>query len=198
MLKLLNDLDPVQIIILQTYSSRFTHFDFSLPQRSDAVSYDERQQELKDFRERHSEVFRDEIIPKRERPVYEHDGKDPQNEAEQIQRKQDWQDYLRRVEEVTDANEIAREKRALYLSRVHHLAEMGLIGDSQQRIHSGLEDPIITTLTPLGAALLKIIQVADSKEWGKGEQLNAVQSRQKGKEDLKQFANEQQNQWRLR
>lgn len=154
LLRLLDEVDVVEIVILQSYMTDHLQND--------------------DFRERHALVFANAQEPRSpHRHVhYMWEGQSQPDDAELPQ------EALEANEEVSREQrdyQIQRELHSLFQSRIHHLIELGLLGAA----HGGRVGDVHNALTPLGAALLKIIDAAQSEEWGTGEQTNAVQAIQR-------------------
>lgn len=172
LLRLLDEIDDVQLLILQSHTSQH--------------------QTDQSFRDRHEAIFNDAQRPELGRRQHPRYAEDPTTDEERMQR----QEERRKSEEQWQAKkqdyEIARERHALYQSRVHHLAEMGLLGakvEDDRVIFDSVEfGKVSQTLTPLGAALLKIIDATSDTEWGYGEQINPIEALQQSKAAIANYA----------
>lgn len=178
LLKLLDELDTVQIVILRSYAKQ-NKADSTFRSRHHAIFENEKHPEMPQF------------IPSR---PYSRFGFVPQSDKEKEIDERDREDFKRELESYKsklpieqEKYELARERHALYRSRVHTLVERGLLGVTRED-NSFLNnmDKVSEDLTPLGAALLKIIDAIDPSEWGQGEQVNAVQAIQQSLVDIAQ------------
>ena len=172
LLRLLDELDPVQILILQ--------------------SHVEEGQVNEKFYQAHSVVFDDAKHPELERYPYPYYPTDPETESERIRRQSEWKALVEEWQIERHNYEVAREKHALFQSRVHHLAEMGLLGakvkEDELVFDSIRFGDVLQTLTPLGAALLKVLDLANDTHWGTGEQINPVVALQQAKAAVISYA----------
>lgn len=187
LLKLLDALDTVQIIVLQSYAKQ---------NKTDSA-----------FRNKHSVIFENERHPEppqfistRPRPEFS-SGFAPLTDKEKVIAKE-YQDDLKRELDAYQSElpaeqekyELARERHALYKSRVHNLVERGLLGIIREDDNFRNQvDKVSEGLTPLGAALLKIIDAVDPSEWGQAEQVNTVQVIQQSLVDIAQNAEKEQD-----
>lgn len=177
LLKMLDELDTVQIVILQSFATQY---------KND-----------RNFRELHSGVFEDENHPEPPEFVFSRQyskfvrGQGPQTEEEQALAERERTEYIKErdaynatLPQKQEQYQLARERHALYRSRVHTLVERGLLGVVRKSGRFGAVDEVSEALTPLGAALLKIIDAVEHSEWGVGEQVNAVQAVQQSLVDI--------------
>lgn len=179
LLKLLDGLDIVQIVILQSFSEKY---------KNDTV-----------FRDQHSAIFAHsnhpdypQFVPSRQYSSFVY-GFQPKTEEEKLTFEKDQSEYQREIDSyyneefprLTEEYEINREKHALYKNRVDSLIDAGLLGAKRERGFSDYPDRVSEDLTPLGAALLKITDSISSSEWGCAEQLNSVQALQQSLIDIK-------------
>lgn len=190
LLKLLNQLDLSQIVILQSFTEKY---------RAD-----------KSFRERHTAIFQDEQPPRYpEAPNFlltypRHTSPRTVEQAAQLKAEQEkynlehaawvkrYDSYKRELPLKLEEYELARERHALHESRLHNLVEIGLLGAVRAPDRWDREKVKVTQgLTPLGLALLKVIDAVDTSEWGQGEQINTVQAMQQSLEDIARNAQQE-------
>lgn len=157
LLRILDDLDEVDLIILQSYTKQNA--------------------QTTDFAEKHKAVFEcrsypstPELLGKRYYGSYEGEWLDQFIEKERLTVSNE--DRLKFESEVKKY-QLAVERGAIFTSRESRLIEIGLIGDNYSKISD-----VTMSLTPLGTALLKIIDLADDDEFGTGEQANITQAMQ--------------------
>lgn len=183
LLKLLDDLDVVQIVILQSFA--------------------EQNKDNEEFRELHNSIFGDSEPPEWTRFEYDRhypshaSGYKPRSEKERTGMDEEEIRYDKaraafneKLPEITEQFHLARERHALYRSRFHSLVEKGLLGLKRQVVPGNMDD-LAEDLTPLGAALLKIIDVIDFSEWGKAEQVDSAQGVRQSQADIKAYAYEE-------
>jgi hypothetical protein len=147
LLRLLDQVDVVQILMLKSLTPK--------------------NQEDLTFPEKHAEVFQDDQVLQIAYPG--HFEENPHATEEEKQKI--WQQWQAERQLDQERYQISRERHSIYLSRLHHLVELGLLGATQK--FGGI---IETGVTALGMALLKITDAADYGEWGEAEQTNAVQA----------------------
>ena len=180
LLKLLDELDIVQIVILQSFSQKHG--------------------ENPEFKQEHLNIFEHanlpeypQFVPSRQYsrfvayyvPQTDEDKATAARERPQFQR--ELEDFNRKLPMLEEEYEIALERHALYRSRIDSLVDRGVLGAARSSQGHFTDDPDLVSegLTPLGAALLKIIDSISPSEWGKASQINAVQAVQQSLIDIK-------------
>ena len=171
LLQIIDELDPVQIIILKSYSEYTKKFTPISPVfLMEHETHTQRQ---------HPEVFAHAAPPKE--PVYRSNIQTTDLTLEEANkhRHEDFEanyDTWRKEKypHLWQEYKINIERHAIHQSRLQALVERGLIGAVTHDV--GVQ----MLVTPLGMALLKVIDEAPHDKWGEGEQIHAVEALRRG------------------